>query len=370
MTTSALSDPMQRHRAGPAFALLALLVLAGCNEQKAVETPAKLRPVVTQAVRFEPLVPARTLVGTVRPRIESDLGFRVSGKVAERMVQTGDRVRLGQPLARLDETDLRLQFEQSEAELRAARASLAQNEAEERRQVTLRENGWSTQTTLDRQKASAEEARGRVARAERALSLAENALGYATLVADADGVVTATLTEPGQVITAGQGAIRLARLDTREAVVSIPETLVDRARTAKATVSLWSEPDKTYPAVLRELSPSADTATRTYLARFTIEADVRSMDIGMTATVTLTDPSSERVARLPLSALFNQGTGPSVFVVDPATGALTLKPVDVVSYQARDVLIRGGVADAELVVTLGVQKLDVAQRVRVVAGQS
>jgi multidrug efflux pump subunit AcrA (membrane-fusion protein) len=137
-------------------------------------------------------------------------------------------------------------------------------------------------------------------------------------------------------------------------------------KTAKAEVGLWSEPGKAYRAKLRELAPSADPATRTYQARFTILDASPTLEFGLTATVTLSDPDSEKVARLPLSALFNQGQGASVFVVDPGTGALSLKPVEVVAYESTDVVLRGGVAAGEMVVTLGVQKLDVAQRVRIV----
>ena len=181
-----------------------------------------------------------------------------------------------------------------------------------------------------------------------------------------DQFVTATMIEPGQVIAQGVPAIRLAKIESREAVASIPEFLIDRVKTATATVSLWSEPGKSYAAKLRELSPSADPNTRTYLARFTIIDPPADLDFGLTATVTLADPDSERVVRLPLSALFNQGTGPSVFTVDSKTGVLTLKPVDVVAYEASEVLLRKGVEAGDMVVTLGVQKLDASQRVRTV----
>jgi RND family efflux transporter MFP subunit len=248
----------------------------------------------------------------------------------------------------------------------AAKASLVQAEAEDRRILLLRREGWSTASSAEKQRALVEEAKGRLNRAERAVSLGSNSFDYATLKADADGIITATLVEPGQVVAAGVAAIRLAKVDSREAVAAIPEQLIDRVKTAKAEVSLWSEPGRTFQAKLRELSPSADPTTRTYQARFTIIDSPPSLEFGLTATVTLSDPDSEKVARLPLSALFNQGQGPGVFVVDSATGKLTLKPVDVVAYEANDVILRKGVSAGEMVVTLGVQKLDVAQRVRIV----
>jgi RND family efflux transporter MFP subunit len=323
----------------------------------------KPRAVVAQPVRYESVTATRTLVGIVRPRVESDLGFRIGGKIAERLVQPGDAVRQGTVLARLDPTDLGLQREQAEAEVTAARASLAQADSEDRRIAALRREGWSTASAQERQRALLEEARGRVHRAERALGLATNALAYATLAADADGIVTAAPVEPGQVVAAGQMAIRLARSDGREAQVAVPEVLVDRVRTAAATVSFWSEPGASLPARLREMAASADPVTRTFQARFAIEGEA-SADFGQTATVTLRTRAAQPVARLPLSALFNQGQGPSLFVVDPKEGLLTLKPVEVAAYEGRDVLIRGGVAEGDMVVTLGVQKLDVKQRVR------
>ena len=347
------------------FAAAALAIgVAACQEPVAQPGPTA-RPVLVTRVAFERRIPDRTFVGTVRPRVESELGFRVGGKVARRLVTTGDQVKAGAPLATLDDTDLRLQREQADAEMRAASASLAQAEAELNRASALRSQGWSTATGYDRQKAATEEARGRLIRAERALNLAENALSYATLLADADGIVTATQIEPGQVVTAGQPAIRLARIGEKEAVVAVPEGVLEQLRGGSAGVTLWASAGKRYPARLRELSPSADPATRTYLARYTIENAGPEVQLGMTTTVTISAPGADRVARLPLSALYNQGDGPAVWVVGDE-GTLTLKPVTVASLEAREVLIGRGLEDGEQVVSLGVQKLDAGQKVRVV----
>ncbi|MBY0298375.1 MAG: efflux RND transporter periplasmic adaptor subunit [Methylobacterium sp.] len=347
--------------------ITASLLAAGCKEEPAATGPGEVagRPVLVQRVAFEDRVPARSFVGTIRPRIESDLGFRVQGKVERRLVNVGDAVTAGQPLATLDVVDLRLQTEQAEAELSAATASLAQADADLKRTLTLAGQGWSAASTVDRQKAVAEEARGRLLRAERALLLARNAVSYAVLAADADGVVTAALVEPGQVVAPGQAAIRLARTAEKEAVIAIPESLVAQAREGEASVGLWSQPGARYRATLRELAPAADAMTRTYLARFSLPQADASVQLGMTATVTLTGAKTERVVRVPLSALFNQGGGASVWTVD-GEGALTLKPVTVAAYEAQDALVSGGLAEGERIVRLGVQKLDSAQRVRVV----
>jgi RND family efflux transporter MFP subunit len=351
------------------LAPLAAVVLAACNPTTA-QQPTTARPVLVTSVHYQAQISDRSFVGTIRPRIESDLGFRVAGKVSKRQVEVGALVQAGQPLAMLDEVDLNLQAEQAQAELNAATGVLAQASAAETRAKELRQKGWSTDAQLDQARAAADEARARLNRAQRSVELTKNSLSYATLAADAPGVVTATLIEPGQVVTAGQAAIRVARLAEKEVVVAIPETLLTRAKSGEARVSIWSEPGKHYIARLRELAPSADPTTRTYLAKFSVPDAGNEVQLGMTATLILSEPASERVARLPLSALLDQGDGPSLYVVDSKTGAITLKRVTVKAYEHNDVLISGGVAEGADVVALGVQKLDPAEKVRVVSSLS
>src|SRR4051794_19796672 len=353
--------------AGAAIAFAAF-TLAGCNE-KAAQKSEPGRPVLVATVHYEAESPERSFVGTIKPRIETDMGFRVPGKVAKRLVEVGQSVEPGQPLATLDEVDLKLQAEQAQAEFTAATGVLAQAAASEQRAKDLRAKGWTTDAQMDQARAAADEARARLDRAERSVDLTKNALSYATLLADARGVVTATLIEPGQVVASGQTAIRIARVAEKEAVVAIPETLLGRARDGAASVSLWSEPDKTYAAKLREIAPSADPATRTYLAKFSLAGADDTVSLGMTATLTLSDAQTSRVARVPFSALFSQGGEPSLYVVDNA-GDVTLKPVEVKSYESSDVVIAGGVEDGAKVVVLGVQKLDPTQKVRVVSSLS
>jgi RND family efflux transporter MFP subunit len=353
--------------AGMMLAFLAV-ALAGCNE-KVAEKPTPGRPVLVATVHYEAESPERSFVGTIKPRIETDMGFRVPGKVAKRLVEVGETVEVGQPLATLDEIDLRLQAEQAEAEFRAATGVLAQAAAAEQRAKDLRAKGWATDAQLDQAKAAADEARARLNRAERSVDLTKNSLSYATLEADTRGVVTATLIDAGQVVASGQTAIRVARFTEKEAVVAVPETLIGRAKDGTASVTLWSEPDKKYTAKLREIAPSADSATRTYLAKFSLPDADDKVSLGMTATLTLADPSTVRVARVPLSALFNEGGDPSLYIVD-AQGEVALKPVAVKSYESNDVVISGGVDEGAKAVVLGVQKLDPAQKVRVVSSLS
>jgi RND family efflux transporter MFP subunit len=343
--------------------------LAACNQITAQPSQPE-RPVLVTAVHYQQQVPDRSFVGTVRPRIESDLGFRVTGKVQKRLVEVGALVAAGQPLATLDEVDLKLQAEQAVAEFRAATGVLAQAGAAEIRAIDLQAKGWSTQAQVDQAKAAADEARARLNRADRSVELTKNSLSYATLMADAPGVVTATLIEPGQVVASGQTAIRVARLAEKEVAVAIPETLLARARSGEARVSVWSDPNRQYVAKLRELAPSADPATRTFMAKFSILEAAADVQLGMTATLTLSDAASARVARLPLSALFNQGDGASLYVADAGSGALTRKRVTVRGYESNEVLIDDGVDEGADVVTVGVQKLDPAQKVRVVSSLS
>ena len=345
--------------------ILAATALSGCNEAKKPAEARQDRPVLVVEAHYQGMVQDRSLPGVVRPRIESDLGFRVSGKIARRMVDTGAVVSAGQPLAEIDDADAQLQRQSARAELDAASSNLATASNAQKRVTDLRRSGFSTSADFDRQKSAADEARSRFLKAQRALALVENTRAYSILHADAPGVVTATLIEPGQVVAAGQPAIRVARSDQKEVLVAVPETMLERARQGAASISLWSEAGKVYPAQLRELSPMADSATRTYAARFSMPTAGASVQLGMTATVTIAE-ITPRVMRLPLSALVDQGQGAHVFVVDPATGLLRLQAVEVESFQADAVILRSGLAEGDRVVALGTQKLDPGQKVRVI----
>jgi len=281
----------------PLFMLIAALVLAGCQAETAPLAKIE-RPVQVQRVAFENGAAAREFVGVVRARYETDLGFRVSGKIVERVVNVGDRVRVGDVIARLDPQDLRLQVESAEAELTAATSSLAQTASDLERYTVLKTKGYAAVADFERKKAANDEAEGRVLRARRALDIARNQLTYADLKADADGVITATRAEPGQVVAVGQAVAQLAHRGEKEAVVALPETWLGEVRQAKVKVRLWSDGDRVYEARLRELSPQADAATRTYAARFAILDADEAVAYGMTAMVTLSRPGEENVAKL------------------------------------------------------------------------
>jgi RND family efflux transporter MFP subunit len=342
-----------------------LPLLAACGDHAASATVKPKRPVQVQRVALENEIARREFVGVVRARYETDLGFRVAGKIVSRDVNVGDRVQIGDVVARLDPQDLKLQVESAEAEFAAATSSLQQAASDLERYTTLKTQGWVSVADFDRKKAAKDEAEGRLERAKRSLDLAHNQLDYADLKADADGVITAVLAESGQVVANGQPVVRLAHRGEKEAVVALPETWLSEVQSSKATVQLWSEPGRNFPARLRELSPQADAATRTYAARFTIDNSDDSVALGMTATVTLSHSADVAVVKLPLAAILNHGTGPFVYVVD-SSGALELRPVKVAAYTENTALVTSGVSAGDRIVKLGVQKLAAGERVRAV----
>ena len=355
---------MSPARPNPLIAFAMLLLLAGCEANTAPATKSE-RPVQVQRVAFENENAAHDFVGVVRARYETDLGFRVAGKIVTRLVNVGDRVHAGDVVARLDPQDLKLQVQSADAELSAATTNLAQAAADLDRYTTLRTSGWASVADFDRKKSAKGEAEGRLERARRALDLARNQLDYTDLKADADGVITATLVEAGQVVAIGQAVARLAHRGEKEAVVALPETWLGIARKSNATVRLWSDRERSFPATLRELSPQADAASRTYAARFTIKDADDTVAFGMTATVTLARAGEAQVARLPLSAILNRGAGPTVYLVDES-GALMQRPVAVASFTEDTALVTSGLNVGDKVVTLGVQKLEAGLKVRTI----
>jgi RND family efflux transporter MFP subunit len=348
--------------------VISLILLSGCKEEGGkADAPAPIR---IQRIADEPASEARAYTGVVRARYETDLGFRVAGKIIERSVNIGDRVSKDQVLARLDPNDYRLAVDSTEAELAAAKSTLAQVAADEQRFQTLLTEHWVSPAAYEQKKAAADEARGRVARAERALDVARNQVAYTELRANEAGVITALPVEVGQVVAVGQLVVRLAQLVEREVVVAIPESRLDDARASEATIDLWADGSRHYRARLREFSPQADPVTRTYQARFTIEAADDAVALGMTATVRLVRKEGRLVVRLPLGAIYSDGGGASVWVVTSDNAHLRRTPVEVIEFHQNEVLIARGLSAGERVVALGAQLLDEDRLVRIVEERS
>lgn len=351
----------------PLILLVAVLAVAGLafgrgSTKKIEDKGDGLKRVQVITVNPAPVVAPRSLAGTLRARVETDVGFRVGGKIAERKVQAGDRVKAGSVLALLDAGDFRLNREAAEAELKAATSSFNQQELDFARVSELRARGFSTAQAAEAKRAALDEARGRLERAKRQAELAGNNEAYAQLKADADGIVAGVFAEAGQVVPAGQPVLRIARDGEREAQVAIPEQDLEFVRKAEASVSLWSEPTRRYGARLRELSPNADPGTRTFLARYSLEGLSPEAPLGMTVTLSLSDPATRNGIRVPLSALINEGTGPEVFVLN-AQSVLERRKVGLLGYDARDALIASGLNAGERVITLGVHTLRTGEKV-------
>jgi RND family efflux transporter MFP subunit len=358
--------PVRPRRSATAALLVSALLLAGCLERTAPTVSDAPRPVQVVRVALRPVDTTRSYPATIRPRHEADMSFRVGGRIVERPVDAGARVAAGQVLARLDPTDFMLAVASAQADLTSAQVQADQTAAEAARSAALVRLGHVSASDDDSKQMAARTARQRVASTQAALLLARNRLEYATLRAPADGVVTATLADPGTVVAEATPVLRLAD-GPMEAEAQMPENAVADLRAARASVSLWAKPDAPLAAILRELSPQADARLRTYPARFTLADPPDWLALGMTATVRLTlpaPPDAAPVAVLPVSALADRGSGPMVWLVDPATSRLSPRPVQVRVLREHEAIV-AGLPDGALVVSLGVQKLDPAAKVAI-----
>jgi RND family efflux transporter MFP subunit len=355
-----------------AIGLVAVLPLARSHfgsaeaaQGDAAEAPPRVVMVAT--ARLAPEAAVHRLPGVIAARSQADLGFRVGGKLLTRPVEVGDRIEAGEVVATLDETDLRLELEAAEAELDAARIALEKAEIDLERVTSLESRGWASDKAADDMTVAVEAQRARLLQAERSVELARNRMSYATLHADASGVVTATPVEAGQVVAVGQTVVQVARDGARDAVVAVPEAMLDGLEDVEASVELWSDPGRSLPASLRELSPVADAATRTFEARFALPEGADAA-LGMSVTVSLAEDSGAPRAEVPLSALLDTGEGPSVWVVG-ADGRLEARPVVVDGYAAETARISAGLADGDRVVVMGASRLSAGEPVRVLAAE-
>jgi RND family efflux transporter MFP subunit len=332
------------------------------QDAAALSDPRQDTPIVRLAAPIQVTGPERGFTGLVGAKVQSNLGFRVPGKIVERLVNVGQSVKAGQPLMRIDETDLRLALTAKRNAVTAARASAVQTEADEQRYAKLVNDGWTSRQRYEQAKAAYDTARAQLAAAEAAASVAENEATYSTLVADADGAVVETLGEPGQVVAAGQTVVRLAQAGPREAVIVLPETIRPAIGSA-AEASVYGSDGRRYLAHLRQLSDSADPQTRTYEARYVLDGMAAAAPLGATVTIWLTSETGQPEVQVPLGAVLDDGGKTGVWVFDSTTSTVHFRAIKLVRVTSEAAVI-SGLGSGDRVVSLGAQLLHEGERVR------
>lgn len=326
-----------------------VLTLSACGKE--APKSESLRPVLTAVVGSAAASASTTYSGEVRSRIEQPLAFRITGKISERLVDAGAVVKPGQILARLDPADTSLTANAADAQL-----ALAKAEADRYRE--LKRQNFVSQAALDSRETTLKAASAQA-------DLARNQSAYTVLKADQPGVVGQVLGEVGQVVTAGQPVFRVARPDTLEVAIAIPESRLPEMRNAStAELTLWADESVRYKGKLREIAAMADPVTRTYAARVSIlDADPRVV-FGMTANVRFVSVAQEDRLTIPQSALFQQDGRAAVWLVS-ANDTVSLRPVEVARYVDEAVELRSGLARGERIVIAGVHKLAAGEKIRV-----
>jgi len=343
------------------------LALAGCSEEKVSEVP--VRPVKVMVVPKPVTERALTYSGVIAPRIESTLGFRVSGKIMERFVNVGDTVKAGQKIAWLDERDLKLAENSARAAVAAAKTRFEVASDALNRAKFLRPNGFIAQSAVDQRQLEFDSAQSALNSARDQLDQAINATSYALLLADKDGIVTSVRAEPGQVVAAGQAVITLAHSDDTEASVVVPEQEIIKLKEGEpASISLWSAPDIKSEGKIREIAGAADPASRTYAVRVTIAKPVPEMRIGMTAAVRFRVPQDTPAVIVPVTALVGEGGKTVAFVANQDTQAVARRDVETGRVSDEGVRVKAGLKPGDILVTAGVQFLQDGMKVRVPKG--
>lgn len=346
-------------------------LLAACGGE-AQSDPRTAPPLVRATSIQEASAQSRSFTGVVVARVQSDLGFRVSGKVLERLVDTGQTVKSGQVLLRLDPVDLRLAAHAQQEAVAAARARAQQTADDEARYRDLRGTGAISESAYDQFKAAADSAKAQLRAAQAQAEVAQNATRYAELVADSDGVVMETLAEPGQVVSAGQVVVRVARAGQREALIQLPETLRP-AIGASAQAKLFGQEGTSIPTRLRQLSDAADRLTRTFEARYVLEGPLAKAPLGATVTINLpanTEAGSANSQSIPISAVFDAGQGPGVWVIAGQPYKVRWQPVSVLSIGAETAQITSPLKQGDQVVALGAHLLREGEEVRLAVAAS
>ncbi len=338
--------------------------LVACGDPSGNNDPRNQPPLVRSAKVLSAADASRAFTGVVVARIQSDLGFRVQGKILERLVDTGQTVKRGQPLMRLDPVDLSLQAQAQQQAVTAARARARQTADDENRYRGLVAAGAVSASTYDQIKAAADTAKADLIAAEAQANVAKNAFSYAVLLADTDGVVVDTLAEPGQVVSAGQPVIRLARAGQREAIVQLPETLRPTVG-SEAQATLFGNNTQSAPAKLRLLSDAADSMTRTFEARYVLEGAMANAPLGSTVTLHIAEDKITRQAmQVPLAAIYDPGKGPGVWEISGKPAKVSWQPVQVLGLGENTARVTGSLKPGEQVVALGAHLLHDGEAVR------
>ena len=343
------------------FNFAVLTVLASCKSQDAVDP--RTTPRLVQVTPVQPAAElAHAYTGVIAARVQSELGFRVPGKLVVRLVDTGQTVKRGQPLMRIDPTDYTHAITVRAGDVAAARARWVNAAADEQRYRGLVESGAVSRLSYDQAKAAADSARALLSAAEAQEKVARDQGDYSTLLADADGTVVETLGEPGQVVTAGQTVIRLAHAGAREAAVSLPETERPKLGT-EARASLYGDAVSA-SARLRQLSDAADPRTRTFEARYVLAGEGASAPLGATVTIRLDESHDLAAMQVPLSAVDDEGHGPGVWVFDPPSSRVSYRLVKVLRFGTETVVLSEGVRANEQIVASGGHFLREGERVQ------
>jgi RND family efflux transporter MFP subunit len=350
------------------LAIFAFSLVSACSKQAPITEPVRpVRTIVAQSAATDLVL---EYPGDVRPRVESRLGFRVNGKLAERRVDVGQSVKAGELLARLDSEDLRLAQANFKSQLDAADTDRKLAEAEYQRYADLFRQNFISQAELDRRKAARDAAQSRFESAHAGFENQSNQTGYAELRSDVAGVVTAVDAEVGQVVAAGQGIVRVARAGEPEFVIAVPEDKVEAIRSLRdASVSLWAVPGVAFDARVREVAASSDPATRTYQVKLSLldkqKADRGVIRLGMTAVARFQATSKVPAGtRVPLSAVVSRDGKSSIWVVDEQV--MTVAPVEVqlVGSSGDEVVVAGSIKPGQHIVTAGQHVLQPGQKVR------
>ncbi len=336
--------------------LVSLLSACGGNDPAPATPPKVLVQAVTRGGAG-----GSYYTGEIRARHEIDLSFRVNGKLVARLVDAGAEVKTGQPLARLDPADLQLAAEAARAQLAAAEIDLATARSERERYAGLLAKKFVSQAAFDAKDNAFNASEARFAQAKSQSRISGNQAAYGTLTAEFPAIVTAVLAEAGQVVSAGQPVMRIARPEEKEVLIAVPEGQLAALKAAKEiAVNLWATPEMPLRGELRELSPAADPATRTYAARIRLLNPPASLQLGMTARVQLS-PGGSGPLVVPLPAVVDQGKGPQVWVVQD--GKAKMKPVVVKQFREEGAVLAEGLNEGELLIVAGTSKLVADQAV-------